>query len=67
MNHERAIKVSMALAGIRTQSQLSESSGVTQSAISNIISGKSKPTRITINKLVMALGINVETYKLRGE
>lgn len=67
MNHERAIKVSMALAGIRTQSQLSESSGVTQSAISNIISGKSFPTRITINKLVVALGINVETYKLRGE
>lgn len=67
MNHARAIKISMAMASIKTQSELSKRSGVTQSAISNIMNGNASPTGATLEKLILAMGTTYGDYVRRGE
>lgn len=67
MNHAKAIKISMAMASIKTQAELSKMSGVTQSAISNIVSGNSSPTAGTLDKLITAMSTTYGEYVRRGE
>lgn len=67
MNHARAIKISMAMASIKNQSELSKRSGVTQSAISNIMNGNASPTGATLEKLILAMETTYGDYVRRGE
>lgn len=43
-----------------TQKELAEKSGVAESTISNLLTGKTKPTYTSVNRLVKALDVQVE-------
>lgn len=63
MNYEKAIRTGMAHAGIRTQKELSERTGITPAALSRILAGKTRaPSAATVQKL--ALAFNVPAFKI---
>jgi transcriptional regulator with XRE-family HTH domain len=47
-----------------TQEELAELSGLPQSHISRLESGKHSPSRITLEKLAQALNVGVEAFDL---
>ena len=66
MNVRKAIKISMAQTEIN-QKKLSELSGISETTISNTVSGKSSPSILTLSRLAKAMGLSYSELVGLGE
>ena len=66
-NISKSIMIAMANRGIRTQKDLATLSHVGEMTISNIMSGKSKPSVEIVEKISLSLGYLMSDFCALGE